>query len=139
MSNLDRILALYRDDQRTQKLVAALRSKSTPTAVQLNGLAGAMEAFALAGAYLADPRPQLFIAIDKEEAAYLQNDLSGLLEKKPVRFFPDSFKRPMYFEELNTTNVLERTEQAIFDYGLRIADSTDPQSAIRNPQSQSLW
>lgn len=40
----------------------------------------------------------------------MQNDLSGLLEKKPVRFFPDSFKRPMYFEELNTTNVLERTE-----------------------------
>ncbi len=110
MSNLDRILALYRDDQRTQKLVTALRSKSTPTTVQLNGLAGAQEAFVLAGAYLADPRPQLFIAIDKEEAAYMQNDLSGLLEKKPVRFFPDSFKRPMYFEELNTTNVLERTE-----------------------------
>lgn len=113
MSNLDRILALYRDDQRTQKLVAALRSPSTnqtPQAVQLNGLAGAQEAFVLAGAYLADPRPQIFIAIDKEEAAYLQNDLSGLLEKKPVRFFPDSFKRPMYFEELNTTNVLERTE-----------------------------
>ncbi len=110
VSNLDRILALYRDDQRTQKLVEALRSKSTPTVVQLNGLAGAQEAFVLAGAYLADPRPQLFIAIDKEEAAYMQNDLSGLLEKKPVRFFPDSFKRPMYFEELNTTNVLERTE-----------------------------
>ncbi|MCF8247930.1 MAG: transcription-repair coupling factor [Saprospiraceae bacterium] len=111
MSNLDRILALYRDDKRTQKLVAALRSTSTSAqAVKLNGLAGAQEAFVLAGAYLADPRPQLFIAIDKEEAAYLQNDLSGLLEKKPVRFFPDSFKRPMYFEELNTTNVLERTE-----------------------------
>jgi transcription-repair coupling factor (superfamily II helicase) len=114
VSNLDRILALYRDDQRTQKLVTALRQPSTvnrsPATVQLNGLAGAQEAFVLAGAYLADPRPQLFIAIDKEEAAYLQNDLSGLLEKKPVRFFPDSFKRPMYFEELNTTNVLERTE-----------------------------
>ncbi len=119
MSNLDRILALYRDDRRTQKIVETLRQSSTPPSalkgvtpatVQLNGLAGAQEAFVLAGAYLADPRPQLFIAIDKEEAAYLQNDLSGLLEKRPVRFFPDSFKRPMYFEELNTTNVLERTE-----------------------------
>jgi transcription-repair coupling factor (superfamily II helicase) len=141
VSNLDRILALYRDDQRTQKLVAALRpprpqNGETPTAVQLNGLAGAQEAFVLAGTYLADPRPQLFIAIDKEEAAYLQNDLSGLLEKRPVRFFPDSFKRPMYFEELNTTNVLERTEaiNKISDYGLRNADSADPQPAIRNPQ-----
>ncbi|MCB0519672.1 MAG: transcription-repair coupling factor [Lewinellaceae bacterium] len=112
MTNLDRILALYRDDRRTSKLVEALRSadRRPPSAVRLSGLAGAQESFVFAGAYLADPRPQLFIANDKEEAAYFQNNLANLLEKKPVRFFPDSFKRPLYFEELNNTNVLERTE-----------------------------
>ncbi|MBI5914310.1 MAG: transcription-repair coupling factor, partial [Bacteroidetes bacterium] len=137
------MLALYRDDKRTQKLVESLRSPTVnrpPSTVHLQGLAGAQEAFALAGTYLADPRPQLWIAIDKEEAAYLQNDLANLLEKKPVRFFPDSFKRPMYFEELNTANVLERTEaiNRISDFGFRISDSPDPQSAIRNPQSEIL-
>ncbi len=111
MSNLDRILALYRDDRRTQQIVHALRSASTsPARIQLNGMAGAQEAFVLAGTYLAGPRPHLWIANDKEEAAYLQNSLANLLDKKPVRFFPDSFKRPLYFEELNSTNVLERTE-----------------------------
>ncbi len=111
MSNLDRILALYRDDRRTQQIIRALRSEPTPTArIQLSGMAGAQEAFVLAGTYLADPRPNLWIANDKEEAAYLQNTLSNLLDKKPVRFFPDSFKRPMYFQELTSANVLERTE-----------------------------
>ncbi|MEZ4955938.1 MAG: transcription-repair coupling factor [Saprospiraceae bacterium] len=33
-----------------------------------------------------------------------------MLSDKTVRFFPDSFKRPMYFEELRSENVLERTE-----------------------------
>ena len=110
VKNIDRILALYRDDRRTQKLVEALRNPTPPTVIQVNGTAGAQEAFVLAGAYLAGPRPNLWIANDKEEAAYLQNSLANLLEKKPVRFFPDSFKRPMYFEELNSNNVLERTE-----------------------------
>lgn len=111
VSNLDRILALYRDDRRTQQIIQRLRSESTlATRLQLSGMAGAQEAFVLAGTYLADPRPNLWIANDKEEAAYLQNSLANLLDKKPVRFFPDSFKRPMYFEELNSTNVLERTE-----------------------------
>ena len=111
MNNLDRILALYRDDRRTKQIIQTLRSDSTSAIrLQLSGMAGAQEAFVLAGAYLADPRPNLWIANDKEEAAYFQNNLYNLLDKKPVRFFPDSFKRPMYFEELNNTNVLERTE-----------------------------
>jgi transcription-repair coupling factor (superfamily II helicase) len=111
VTNLDRILARYRDDQRTKKITDALRAPNTPPArLQLSGMAGAQESFVFAGTYLADPRPQLWIANDKEEAAYFQNNLSNLLDKKPVRFFPDSFKRPMYFEELNNTNVLERTE-----------------------------
>lgn len=111
VTNLDRILALYRDDKRTKKITDALRAANTlPARLQLSGMAGAQESFVFAGTYLADPRPQLWIANDKEEAAYFQNNLTNLLDKKPVRFFPDSFKRPMYFEELNNTNVLERTE-----------------------------
>lgn len=73
-------------------------------------MAGALESFVLSGTYLAQPRPQLFIASDKEEAAYIQNNLAGLFDKKPIWFFPDSFKRPMYFEELDSANVLQRTE-----------------------------
>lgn len=109
MSNLQRVLELYRDDKRTQQIITALGS-DTPIRLQVSGMVGAQEAFALAGTYLAQPQSHLFIANDKEEAAYLQNNLAGLFEKKPIWFFPDSFKRPMFFEALNTGNVLQRTE-----------------------------
>jgi transcription-repair coupling factor (superfamily II helicase) len=131
MSNLDRILALYRDDRRTAKIIESLSSSPSPANVFLTGMAGAQEAFALAGAYLADPRPQLWIANDKEEAAYLQNNLANLLDKKPVRFFPDSFKRPLYFEELNTTNVLERTETI----NKIISPTTSPEMVVTYPEA----
>ncbi|MEM1319085.1 MAG: transcription-repair coupling factor [Bacteroidota bacterium] len=109
MSNLSKLLELYRDDERVQQIVEAFK-EDTPARIQLDGLVGAQEAFALTGAYLADPRTYLIMAIDKEEAAYLQNNLSSLFDKKPVHFFPDSFKRPMFFSELNNSNVLQRTE-----------------------------
>jgi transcription-repair coupling factor (superfamily II helicase) len=109
MSNLQRVLDLYQQDRRTQQMNTALDSHP-PARLQVTGTVGAQEAFVLAGTYLAQPRSHLFIVNDKEEAAYLQNDLAGLLGKKAVWFFPDSFKRPIYFEVLNTGNVLQRTE-----------------------------
>ena len=109
MENLNRLLALYREDSRTQQIVRALRSE-VPSRLQLAGTMGAQEAFVITGSYLADPRPYLIIADNRDEAAYLQNTLSSLFGGKTIRFFPDSFKRPMFFEELNNTNILERTE-----------------------------
>ena len=46
----------------------------------------------------------------KKKAAYFQNDLQNLLEKKTVELFPDSFKKPGQFSEQNTTNIQLRTE-----------------------------
>ena len=109
VKNLARILGLYREDERTARIVQALQSE-TPARLQLVGMMGAQESFVLAGTYLADPQNHLLVAADKEEAAYIQNTLAGLFDSKPVRFFPDSFKRPMDFERLNNSNVLERTE-----------------------------
>ncbi len=109
MKNLQRVLELYRDEKKTKQIVDAL-SAETPARLQITGMMGAQETFVLAGAYLASPQHHLFIANDKEEAAYTQNTLANLFDKKPVRFFPDSFKRPQFFETLNNTNVLERTE-----------------------------
>ncbi len=108
---LQNILYRYRDDKRTAQIVAALDDNATNAPrLQLNGLVGAQEAFVMAGMYLARPATYLLIAFDKEDAAYLQNNLEHLLEGKNIHFFPDSFKRPMFFEELNSSNVLERTE-----------------------------
>ena len=109
MKNIQRLLESYRDDQRISSIVQSL-NQDAPARLQLEGLAGSAESFVLAGTYLSQPRHNLFIATDKETAAYIQNDISSLLDKKAIRFFPDSFKRPMNFERLNNTNVLQRTE-----------------------------
>ncbi|MFK8101779.1 MAG: transcription-repair coupling factor [Saprospiraceae bacterium] len=109
MENLQRLLGLYRDDSRTQQIIQLLESE-TPIRLQVEGLIGAQESFVLAGTYLSQPRHHLLVANDKEEAAYLQNTLANLFNKKTIHFFPDSFKRPMLFAELNNNNVLQRTE-----------------------------
>ncbi len=109
VKNLQRLIQLYAEDERVKQLISALQS-DTPARLQLVGMMGAQEAFVLTGSYLTAPRSHLFIAADKEEAAYLYNSIESLFDKKPIQFFPDSFRRPQYFEVLNSTNVLSRTE-----------------------------
>ena len=109
MKNLQRLVALYAQDERISQLNSALKIDA-PARLQLAGMMGAQPAFILAGSYLTNSKSHLFIANNKEEAAYLFNTLENLFDKKPIHFFPDSFRRPMYFEVLDTTNVLQRTE-----------------------------
>ena len=109
VKNLQRLIQLYAEDERIKQLILALQSDK-PTRLQLVGMMGAQDAFVLTGSYLTAPRTHLFVAADKEEAAYLLNTLENLFDKKPIQFFPDSFRRPQYFEVLNNTNVLQRTE-----------------------------
>lgn len=109
--NLKRLLQKYRTDKRTQQLIQLLQKKQDrPTRAQLLGMVGAQASFVLAITYMEHPKNHVLIANDKEEAAYIQNNLASLFEKKPILFFPDSFKRPMFFDVLNGTNMLQRTE-----------------------------
>jgi transcription-repair coupling factor (superfamily II helicase) len=53
----------------------------------------------------------LFISNSREEAAFLQNDLAAILTSdQGIHFFPDSFKRPAFFDDINPVNVLQRSE-----------------------------
>ncbi len=109
MKNLQTLLDAYRQDSRTSNIVQELKNDS-PARVKLLELVGAQLAFVIEGVYQQYPANHLIVADNKEEAAYWQNDLAALFGKRPVHFFPDSFKQPLRFEELNQTNVLERTE-----------------------------
>ena len=51
----------------------------------------------------------MYIARDKENAAYVLNNINNIGEVK-AHFLPDSFKRPDFFEELDGNNPVERTE-----------------------------
>ncbi len=108
MNNIHQLVEIYIKDQRTQALADALVSPKAR--VQLTGMVGAQNAFVVSAVFLAQPRNHIVIAIDKEEAEFLQSNIEALLEKKDILFFPDSFKTPMRFETLHSNNVLERTE-----------------------------
>lgn len=107
MSNIRHLLDQYRKSPAVSQLAKALEPPNAR--VQLSGLTGAQVSFALA-AVTKEIHHHLFIANSKEEAAYLQNDLAGILSEQTIHFFPDSFKRPAFYDDLNPTQVLQRSE-----------------------------
>lgn len=107
-SNIGYLLQKYRQSPQVQNLTAAL---SEPQArVRLEGLKGTQRAFVLAATAENMSALQVAVCETKEEAAYLFNDLTGMLGESRAWFFPDSFKRPTFFDALNPTQVLQRSE-----------------------------
>lgn len=57
------------------------------------------------------PGNHLFILEDKETAAYFLNDLESFYpDSKQIVFYPDSYKVPYQFEEVDNANVVARAE-----------------------------
>ncbi len=105
-TNLKKIVELYKSDARVHRLIP----DTTKEVTQLVGVKGAQYAFLVAGLALHSKKNQLVVMEEKESAAYLMNTLTTILPGHEILFLPDSFKRPQLYEELNKTNVLQRTE-----------------------------
>ena len=110
MNPAEQLLERYAASDRVAQLTSLTKTDGEAPRIQLKGLAGALESFLVAGCYRKVGGHYLVVATDKEEAAYIQNTIAALLPKKQVRLLPDSFRRPLYFEVLDPTNVLLRTE-----------------------------
>lgn len=76
----------------------------------LKGLVGSSVAFICNAIFQKFPLTQLFILNDKEDAAYLLNDLESIVGEEQVLFFPASYKRAYQIEETDNANVLLRAE-----------------------------
>lgn len=109
MKNKEQILDVYAQSAQVGQLQALAAAKS-PARIQLKGMVGSQPSFVLGGLQMLAPGTHLYICADKEAAAYFQNNMIALLGGEGAYFFPDSFKRPMQFDALNTGNVLSRTE-----------------------------
>ncbi|MFN8278536.1 MAG: transcription-repair coupling factor [Chitinophagales bacterium] len=92
------------------RLLSWINGDAHVAEMALTGLVGSQEAFVAAAVFQQSKYNHLFVLSDKEDAAYFQNNLKSLLPQKEVFYFPDSFKRPQAFEELNNNNVLLRAE-----------------------------
>lgn len=108
--NIQAVLQLYQRDSRLQQLVKGIHL-SDPQYYQLTGLTGSATTFVAAGAWeLANSVNHLFILNDREEAAYFHNDLESVTQALDIFYFPDSFKKAGYFNEINSSHSMLRTE-----------------------------
>lgn len=51
----------------------------------------------------------LFVIPDKEEAAYLYNDLANVLDEEQILFFPSSYKKSISHQETDEAGIILRT------------------------------
>ena len=131
MSNLSHLLAAYRNHPAVIKITQSLESQADAARIKLTGLTGAQESFVVASTVQRLPAlVHLFVANSKEEAAYRQNDLEGLLAGQAVYFFSDSFKRPAFFDDLNPTQMLQRSEV--------ISKMTSINPAVKNDKGKKM-
>lgn len=109
MSELNELLGKYSSASKIQEISSSFDDEGLHR-IRLNGLVGAQDCFTLYGVFNDQKKTQVYIANDKEDAAYIQNTLNNLMEEKSISLFLDSFKRPRQYDDLNPTNVLQRTE-----------------------------
>ena len=85
-------------------------ARSDSQKISLKGLVGSSLSFVISETFKSAESPFLLILNDKEEAAYLLNDLEQLIGEKDVLFYPGSYRRPYQIEETDNANVLLRAE-----------------------------
>ena len=108
--NLDVLQGLYQNDIRLKQIAAGVSLPGHKIRVCLDNLRGSSINFIASGLWHLTDVNHVFILNDKEEAAYFHNDIEHLTKGLDVFFFPDSFKRIGYFNELNSSHVMLRTE-----------------------------
>ncbi|MBI2281556.1 MAG: transcription-repair coupling factor [Bacteroidetes bacterium] len=101
--------SIFTDSNQVKAIVKSLEN-NTLSQLYLKGLVGSSVAFIANSVFQKFPLPQLFILNDKEEAAYLLNDLESIVGEEQVCFFPASYKRAYQTDETDNANVLLRSE-----------------------------
>ncbi|NJB71773.1 transcription-repair coupling factor (superfamily II helicase) [Saonia flava] len=110
ISGLDKspISELFAQSLQLQKLGATISNNEKH--MLLKGLIGSSLSFVVSETFKNTDAPFLLVLNDKEEAAYILNDLELLVGEKDVLFYPGSYRRPYQIEETDNANVLLRAE-----------------------------
>ncbi|MEI8278208.1 MAG: transcription-repair coupling factor [Bacteroidota bacterium] len=108
--NLQVLLGLYQNDIRLKQIAAGITLPGPKLRIALDDLRGSAINFIATTIWQLSDANHVFILNDKEEAAYFQNDLEHLTNALDICFFPDSFKKPGAYHDLNSGHVMLRTE-----------------------------
>ena len=105
---LSELLAMYRRHPASDKLLQLLTGKDN-SKTHCTGLSGSSKSLLAASVIPRLPGVHLLILPEKEDAAYVYNDLVNLLGSDPVLFFPSAFKRSVHYNQIDNGNVILRT------------------------------
>lgn len=107
---IDELRNSYRQHPKLIELAAQLKEQSG-SRILVKGLHGSSDAFVVANLAGLTQFDILYIASNKEEAAYVLNDIENLYDhKENVLFFPSSSRQPYRVESTENANVLMRAE-----------------------------
>ena len=103
----ERLAQFAEKSERLAELCRAYRNAAAT--VHLKELVGGALPFYAAAAAARVGGVHVFVAEDRDAAAYLLNDFYHLLEEERVFFFPSSFKRSVAYGTEDTQGVVQRT------------------------------
>jgi transcription-repair coupling factor (superfamily II helicase) len=103
------VVKRYESSDFVQNFIAQIQ-KNNQSKIHVNGQVGSSISFLTSQIMQQSGNPVLLILDDKEEAAYILNELETIFSKEEVLFLPDSYRRPYEIEETNNANVVLRTE-----------------------------
>jgi transcription-repair coupling factor (superfamily II helicase) len=103
------ILKIY-GESRQQRQLLELLTAGSKRHIHLQGHNGSSASVSLASLFHQQSMPILVIAGDREEAAYLQNDLENLLGSSKAHLYPSSYKKAYQLDQPDNNLILQRAE-----------------------------
>lgn len=106
---LEDIISKFEQHTVTQDVCGILLSEPKAK-LQIKGLVGSSYSFLISALFKKTSKSIVVIANDREDAAYIQNDLQTLLDENQSLYYPASYKRPYQIQETDNANILQRAE-----------------------------
>ncbi|MDR1273182.1 MAG: transcription-repair coupling factor [Odoribacteraceae bacterium] len=107
--NVGGLIALFQKHPAAKRVIERLKGDEHAK-VRMEGDVGSSLAFLAAVVMKEVEEVQFFVLDDREEAAYLYNDLVALTGEEHVRFLPASYRRAGNFEDKDNDSILARAE-----------------------------
>ena len=92
------------------KIVAISKAITGDNKIHIKGLIGSSLSFVVQALFAKSENSFLLLCNEKEEAAYILNDLEQLVGDEDVLFYPSSYRRPYQIEDTDNANILLRSE-----------------------------
>ena len=92
------------------KIVNLSKAIAGDNKIHIKGLVGSSFSFVIQALFAKSDNSFLLLCNEKEEAAYILNDLEQLVGDQDVLFYPSSYRRPYQIEDTDNANVLLRSE-----------------------------